>query len=364
MAIIFSHKKNKPIAVGLYDPHSPIRIKLLHFGGGLTLDSAWFKQKIEQAYQVRLPLLQPSQQTNSYRLIHGENDGLPSLVCDVYNRVGVLKLYSLIWLPYLATLVSLLQEQSNCDTLVLRLSRNVQKQTTYLHQLYDGQILLGNLAQADVIFKEHGLLFSANVVAGHKTGYFLDHRHNRKRIGFMAKRKTVLDIFAYAGGFSVHALAGGATKVVSIDISQQALAMAKRNAQLNFSKYPEKRHQLVVDDAFEAMIRLRNQRQQFDIVVVDPPSFAKSEREIPRALLSYTKLCKLAMPLVKRGGVLLMASCSSRVSSRIFYQTIQQAVYASKIPFRIIHKSQHDIDHPIGFAEGAYLKAVYYQLLA
>lgn len=356
LAIVFDKKKNKFLAIGLYDPHSPIRIKILQHHQSATINEDWFKQKIEAAYHKRAPLL--ATDTNSYRLIHGENDGLPSLIADVYDHVLVIKLYALIWLPYLKVVADLLQKTSRCSTVVLRLNRNTQQQNEALHGLKDGQILSGTLEEPVIIFKEHGIRFSANVIAGHKTGYFLDHRLNRKRVGEYAKGKKVLDVFSYAGGFSVHALAGGAKEVWSLDISAQALEMAKQNALLN-TEHPQ--HHLVAKDAFLALQEFKEAGKTFDIVVVDPPSFAKQASEVDGAIHSYTRLCRLAVPLVAKGGLLLMASCSSRVAADVFFETIETELDNSNRKYRCIDKTFHDVDHPIGFKEGAYLKCAYYQ---
>ena len=199
--------------------------------------------------------------------------------------------------------------------------------------------------------------FSANVIKGHKTGFFLDHRHNRKKIGELAKGKTVLDVFAYAGGFSVHALAGGATSVTSLDISAQALEMAVKNVSLNTHRGE---HKVLAVDAFNGLSQLHQIGQSFDLVVVDPPSFAKKESEINGALHSYTRLTRLAIPLVKPNGILMMASCSSRVSADLFFETIEKCLVSSGRHFQLIEKTFHDVDHPIGFSEGAYLKVGYY----
>jgi 23S rRNA (cytosine1962-C5)-methyltransferase len=357
LAIIYDNKKNKFLAVGLYDPFSPIRIKLLQFKKSARINDEWFHQKITAAYEKRQSLL--ATDTNSYRFVHGENDGLPSLIADVYADVLVVKLYSLIWLPYLSDIFKNLLEISKCQTLVLRLSRNVQQQTDALQGLEDGQVLYGNLENEVVVFKEHGVLFSANVIHGHKTGYFLDHRHNRKHIGTLSKNKSVLDIFAYAGGFSVHALAGGAKEVVSLDISEQALEMAKDNALLNKL---EANHKVLAGDAFEKMEQLSQQNKKFDIVVVDPPSFAKRDSERDRAIRSYGQLTKLAIKLVAKNGLLVMASCSSRVSADEFFRTVTYELERSNKKFEETNRTFHDVDHPIGFPEGAYLKCGYFQL--
>jgi 23S rRNA (cytosine1962-C5)-methyltransferase len=353
LAIIFDKKKDKFLAAGLYDPYSPIRIKALQFNTPATINPTWFAGKIEQAYERRKPLLETD--TNSYRLIYGENDGLPSLVADVYDQVLVVKLYSLIWIPYLQQVLPPLLRLSQCSTAVLRLSRNVQQHPRQLYSLADGQVIHGQLKEEVVIFREHGLRFSANVVKGHKTGYFLDHRHNRKRVGELAKGKRVLDVFAYAGGFSVHALAGGAITVTSLDISEQALEMAKQNAMLN---EVADRHETLAGDAFEQMEALRKQGKQFDLVIVDPPSFAKKASERERALQAYQRLAQLSAELVTKDGLLLLASCSSRVSAEDFFEAVKGVLPTS---FEVLDHTYHDVDHPVGFPEGAYLKAVYFK---
>lgn len=353
LAVIFDRKKDKFLAAGLYDPYSPIRIKALQFNTPATINAAWFAKKIEQSYERRLPLLQTD--TNSYRLVYGENDGLPSLVADVYDYVLVVKLYALVWLPYLEEVLMPLLRLSGCRTAVLRLSRNVQQHPAQCYGLKDGQVIHGELPGEVIVFREHGLRFSANVVRGHKTGYFLDHRHNRKRVGELAQGRKVLDVFAYAGGFSVHALAGGAEEVVSLDISEQALGMAKENAALNGVAA---RHRTLAGDAFEQMEVLRQKEDRFGLVIVDPPSFAKKASERDRALQAYRRLAQLSADLVAPQGVLLLASCSSRVSAEDFFDAVT-AVLPPR--FKEFDRSFHDVDHPVGFPEGAYLKALYFQ---
>jgi 23S rRNA (cytosine1962-C5)-methyltransferase len=355
IAIIFSHTKNKAIGVGLYDPDSPIRIKMLHSGSGATIDSAYFSKKINVAYTRRIELLET--ETNSYRLLFGENDGFPGLIADVYNKVLVVKLYSTIWFPYFNTILESLLETSGCDCAVLRLSRNLQANKEVVHK--DGEILFGELEHEVVEFVEHGVHFSANVIRGHKTGYFLDHRANRKRVGELSEGKTVLDVFSYAGGFSVHALAKGATEVTSLDISKQALEVAVANGKLNqFSG----KHKIIAGDAFEVMQQFIKDKTTFDIVVIDPPSFAKSQKEIERAKKKYMQLAQLGEQLCKKGGMLVLASCSSRVSAEAFFEINKLALISQSRKFLLHLATTHDIDHPISFAEGAYLKCGYYNL--
>ncbi len=354
LAIIYGQKSNKVMAVGLYDPDSPIRIKVIHHGGGATIDSNFFKEKIEAAFEQRKLLLETD--TNAYRLIFGENDGLPGLIADIYDRVGVLKLYSAIWLPYLEWLVPHIAEVAQLETVVLRLSRNLQKLPLAVKE---GDVLYGKLESPEVIFQEYGVRFKTNVLLGHKTGFFLDHRANRHRIGEMARGKTVLDVFAYAGGFSVHALAGGAKEVNSVDMSRQALELASQNGKLN---NPAGKHITLTGDAFDLLQSMVKRGQQFDIVVIDPPSFAKSASEIATAGNKYASLAELGAKLTVKGGTLLLASCSSRVTAEEFYAIHREVFDRIGLNYSLIGQTEHDVDHPVNFPEGAYLKSAYYQM--
>jgi 23S rRNA (cytosine1962-C5)-methyltransferase len=201
--------------------------------------------------------------------------------------------------------------------------------------------------------------FLANVIKGHKTGYFLDHRHNRQKVGQMSKGKRVLDVFSYAGGFSTHAIVGGAKEVVSIDISKHALALAKVNVALNAPNAP---HEIYVTDAFEGMQNLIDQGKKFDIVIVDPPSFAKMSADVPAAKKSYIRLAQLAILLVNPGGMCVMASCSSRIDRDDFFELVEQGFDSQEKSYRLIEKTYHDIDHPIAFPEGSYLKTGYFRI--
>jgi len=357
LAIIFGKRKNGMIGIGLYDADSPIRIKMIYSDSqAVKIDDGFFLRKIKHAYQKRLPLLQT--ETTSYRLLFGENDGFPSLIADVYDSVLVVKIYSEIWLPYLKTILDSLLQVSGCKTLVIRLSRGLQNSDS--HQLKDGEVVYGTLENEVVEFVEHGVNFSANVIKGHKTGYFLDHRENRRQVGLLSKNKTVLDVFSYAGGFSVHALANNAKEVTSLDISAQALEIAKQNGKLNIFSG---KHYTLAGDAFKILEQLISEKKKFDVVVIDPPSFAKQQTEILLAKKKYAQLARLGEKLTAREGLLVLASCSSRVSSTAFYDINEQTLKSAKRSFSLEQQTEHDIDHPIGFPEGAYLKSGYYRFL-
>lgn len=357
LAIVFSKNKNKVVGLGLYDANSPIRIKMIHNAETkVKIDADFFQHKIGLAFEKREELLRTN--TNSYRLLFGENDGFPGFIADVYNKVLVVKLYSEIWLPYLEPILESLQQISKAETVVMRLSRSLQNSKN--HTLKDGEVIYGTLENEVVEFVEHGVNFSANVIKGHKTGYFLDHRDNRRRVGELSKGKTVLDVFSYAGGFSVHALANEATEVTSLDISKQALDMARENGKLN--NYSGM-HKTISGDAFEKMKDLIESGKTYDVVVIDPPSFAKQQSEIELAKKKYAQLAELGEKLTAKNGILVLASCSSRVLAQSFFDLNNRVLNSQSRLFETELKTKHDSDHPITFSEGAYLKCGYYRFL-
>ena len=357
LAIIFGKNKNKVVGLGLYDGNSPIRIKIIHNADTkVKVNADFFHYKIKLAFDKRAELLRTN--TNSYRLLFGENDGFPGLIADVYNKVLVVKLYSEIWLPYLQSILESLQHISNTETIVMRLSRGLQSSNN--HTLKDGEVIYGTLENEVVEFVEHNVNFSANVIKGHKTGYFLDHRANRKRVGELSEGKTVLDVFSYAGGFSVHALANGATEVTSLDISKQALDMARANGKLN--NY-DGNHKTISGDAFDEMRSLIEKGKTYDVVVIDPPSFAKQQSEVELAKKKYAQLAELGVKLTAKNGMLVLASCSSRVLAQAFFDLNTRVLNSQSRLFETELKTKHDSDHPISFPEGAYLKCGYYRFL-
>lgn len=354
LAILFSQNDNQVYAIGLYDPKSPIRIKIIHFNGSKNIDYQFFKNKIIKAFKIRKPLFEHN--TNAYRLIFGENDGFPGLIVDVYSQVGVVKLYSEIWLPYLDILVDQVVNIAKLKSIVLRLSRMLQKLDL---PLKEGDILYGYLKDPEIRFQEYGVHFQTHLLSGHKTGFFLDHRANRHKVGQLSRGKEVLDVFSYAGSFSVHALVGGAKEVISIDISKQALQLATINVELN---NPPGKHKALAGDAFNLLKKLIRESRQFDIVVIDPPSFAKSKKEIEGARKKYAELAMLGAQLTKKEGLLLLSSCSSRLNADEFLELHKTEFRRLNVNYTLESLTLHDIDHPVRFEEGRYLKTAYYKI--
>ncbi|MEO6123409.1 MAG: class I SAM-dependent rRNA methyltransferase [Ilumatobacteraceae bacterium] len=345
-------------AIGLYDPSSPIRIRILHQGKPLTIDEAWWTAKIRAATERREPVLRAGD-TTGYRVIHGENDGLSGLVLDRYAGTFVLKLYAASWLPHLATIVPIIERELQPERLIVRFSRDVAGQP--LFGLREGVALIGDAPTEPVMFNEHGLMFEADVIHGQKTGHFLDQRDNRNKVRPLAKGLNVLDLFSCTGGFSVYAAAGGATSVHSVDLSAQALETAKRNMAHNafIKNVAAAKHTTQVGDVFDVLKSYVEQKRRYDMVIVDPPSFARRNSDHDRALHAYRRLTRLALELVDNDGILVQSSCSSRVRNDEFFDGIHAAAASTPIRVSEMLRTTHGADHPIGFPEGAYLKTMF-----
>jgi 23S rRNA (cytosine1962-C5)-methyltransferase len=358
LAVIFD-RDNRFLAIGLYDPSSPIRVRVLHHGSPLSIDAEWLTGRIGEAHERRTGLLETD--TSGYRLIHGENDRMPGLIVDRYGENLVVKLYSAAWIPHLRSVLPSLIDLLAPERIVLRLSRAVQKQADELSGLHDGQLLHGPRLTGPVLFRENGLVFEADLLKGQKTGFFLDQRDNRARVGARSRGRSVLNVFSYTGGFSLYAARGGARAVTSLDLSGPALAAAERNFghNLHIASVANAAHHLLRGDAFDVLRDLGRDQQRFDVVILDPPSFAKSQGEIDGAIRSYQKLTRLGLDVLGSGGLLVAASCSSRVSEAAFVEAVTGAARKAGRPLRVIEQTGHAIDHPIVIPEAAYLKCVF-----
>ncbi|MCP4290512.1 MAG: class I SAM-dependent rRNA methyltransferase [bacterium] len=359
LAILYDQKRDF-VGIGLFDPESPIKIRVLHRGQPTKLDTKWFQKKLDSVFQRRSELINDPQ-TTGYRLVSGENDGIPGLVVDRYEGTLVFKLDTVAWLPHLEALISVFKDLLDPERIVLRASRTVINSSFCPAHIKDGCVIFGEELNGPIIFRENGLRFEAEPIIGQKTGFFLDQRDNRDRVGKLSKGETVLNVFSYTGGFSLFAASNAAKSVTSLDLSQPALDAAQRNFDLNqdiinISKTP---HILMRDDAFSALEELSKKSQKYGIVILDPPSFAKKQTDIPGALIAYGKLAKLGLQVLKKGGVLVSASCSARVSADDFFETVIRAAAACGRPLQVIEKTGHAVDHPVGFSEGAYLKCLF-----
>lgn len=357
LAVVFDRDR-KFVAIGLWDPASPIRIKVLHHRTPAAIDASWWDGVVHEALEQRRVFVgAPDADELGYRILNGENDGTPGLVADRYAAVVVVKVYSAAWFPHLRSMVAALQAATGAAAIVLRLARVVAAGETF--GLADGDVLAGDLPDGPVRFREAGLAFDVDVRRGQKTGHFLDQRHNRTRVGKLAPDRHVLDVFASTGGFSVHAAAGGARSVHAIDLSAPTLAVADHNMGIN-RDHPAVaacRFSTEVGDGFDVLTRLGNQRASYDLVIVDPPSFAHRQADVERAVRAYGRLTRLALAVIRPGGVLVQASCSARVPADRFFEVVYDAASTAGRDLREIARTGHDVDHPVTFPEGAYLKA-------
>ena len=356
LAVIYD-RKDRFLAVGLFDPDSPIRVRILHAGKPQTIDLAWWEARLEQALARRRDWFDA--QTTGYRLIHGESDGWPGLVLDRYDTTLVLKLYTAAWLPWLDETLALLKENVPCERIVLRLSRNMERRP--LARRVGEIIFYGHAvpeAGAPVIFLESGLRFEADVLRGQKTGFFLDQRENRREVETLARGRRVLNAFSFSGGFSVYAARGGAAAVTDLDISAHALAAAQRNFALNqnFPGVAACHHDTAQGDAFEW---LAASAAKFDLVVLDPPSLAKRATEQAGALRAYERLATLGIARLAPDGILVAGSCSAHVPAEEFFEVIRRAAAKSGRKFAELKTLRHPPDHPATFKEGEYLKVIY-----
>lgn len=356
LAVIYD-RNNRFLAAGLFEPESPIRVRLLHSGKPVQIDEEWWRRRLQSAIERRADLF--DNLTTGFRWINGESDGWPGLVLDRFNTTLVLKIYTGIWLSRLPELVQLINTQLQPERIVLRLSRNLQAMAFSQFVISDGQVIHGPPLTGPVVFQETGLNFEADVLRGQKTGFFLDQRENRRHVEALAAGREVLNAFSFSGGFSLYAARGGARSVSDLDISRHALESSQRNFKLNESnpRVAGCRHELVQADVFEWLKQER--ALKFDLIVLDPPSLAKREVEREGALGAYGALATAGMERLRSGGILLACSCSAHVRTEEFYSVIRRAAEKSGRAFSELRTAGHAPDHPATFAEAQYLKAIY-----
>jgi 23S rRNA (cytosine1962-C5)-methyltransferase len=364
IAVIYD-RRDGFLALGLYDPESPLRVRILHTGPPATLNADWWRHHLDTTLARRQELIEAaapaSGRTNGFRLINGESDGWPGLVVDRYASTLVLKLYTAAWLPRLDEVVTLLRETLPWATaLVLRLSRNLVETARQSYQRAEGFLFSDDdPPQETVVFRENGLCFEAGVRHGQKTGFFLDQRDNRARIEPLAAGRDVLNAFSFSGGFSLYAARGGARSVTDLDLSEHALASARRNFALNRDDDPAVAscpHHSVQADAFAWLARPSPER--YDMIIVDPPSLARRESERAGALEGYAHLNASAVARLRTGGVLVSASCSAHVDEAEFFSAIRRTVRDAGRSFQELWTSNHAVDHPAAFKEARYLKCL------
>jgi 23S rRNA (cytosine1962-C5)-methyltransferase len=298
-----------------------------------------------------------SERTTAFRLINGEGDFLPGVVVDYYEGYAVIVLDSPALEVLLPWLVDALQAIPEAGGIRIRGILQRRRGKAGATQEEKVQPVWGKPLPAQLIISENGLRLRANLLSGQKTGLFLDHRDNRARIEACAKGRRVLNLFAYSGAFSLYAARGGATRVTSVDLAEAALADARENFRLN--GFDAECHELVTQDAF-AYLKDSPSERAFDLVIVDPPSFARRMDQVKQAKKAYARLFALAAARVSDGGYLALGSCTARVSPEDFRSIASDAVSQTRASLQIIAETGHAPDHPVQSAhpEGRYLKFI------
>ena len=292
---------------------------------------------------------------NSYRLIYAESDNIPGLIVDRYGEVLVLQSLTAGSEFWKKTLADLLLEETGLSTIYERSDADVRELEGLEPKI---GILRGALSSFIFPITEHNLKFNVNLESGHKTGFYLDQRENRRRVREFAKDKDVLDCFSYTGGFTANALAGGAKSVLSIDSSAEALALAKENIALNDLSI--EKTNFLEGDVFQLLRKFRDENRSFDMIILDPPKFAPTAAQAEKAARGYKDINLLAFKLLQPGGVLVTFSCSGGVDAALFQKIIAGAALDAGVEAQIIEHLSQASDHPVSlyFPEGAYLKGL------
>src|SRR5215468_383328 len=340
------------LAWAAHSPQSQIRARVWSWNEGASIDEGFVGERVADAIARRKAL---ANATDAVRLVHGEADELPGVVCDRYGDVAVFQFSSTGGDRWREPIVDAVLAETGCRTAYERSDLDVRQ----LEGLPPRSgVLRGELAAADVEIVEHGLRYGIDVVRGQKTGFYLDQRANRDRVRALASGGDVLNCFCYTGGFTLNALAGGARSVLSLDSSGAALALARENARRN--GFADARADWLEADVFTALRGLRDAGRRFDLIVLDPPKFAPTAAHAPKAARAYKDINLLALKLARPGGLLVTFSCSGGVSPELFQKIVAGAAADAGAVTQMLERLQADADHPVllSFPEGEYLKGL------
>jgi 23S rRNA (cytosine1962-C5)-methyltransferase len=341
------------IAWAAYSSQSQIVARVWSWQAQETIDAEFFRRRIAAALTLRKDL-DLDQRSNAMRLIHGESDGLPGLIVDRYADVLVLQLGSAGAERWRDIVADCLQE--TCQPVCIY-ERSDSDGRAREGLPLSNQILRGQLPR-DLRICENGMDITVDVAAGQKTGFYLDQRDNRFLVGKLSAGRDVLNCFCYTGGFSLHALRGGANTVLSIDSSVTALGLARGNVELN--GLDASRVQWQENDVFEALRKLRDQDRKFDLIVLDPPKFAPTAAFADKAARAYKDINLLGFKLLRPGGILATFSCSGGIGDDLFQKIVAGAALDAGVDAQIVDRLNAAADHPVllSFPEGAYLKGL------
>lgn len=358
-AVVDLVEGGKFMARGFFDPLSAIAVRVLTRDPAETIDAAFFSRRVAACLALRQELLELAD-TDSHRVVHGESDGLPGVVVDRYAGFCVLKLYSAGLLPYRGMIVDALRAAVANSGAALKgvVGRDEvgRDDGEGDEGRGEGRVLWGAEAPRPLVITERGVKFGVDVYAGQKTGFFLDQRENRHLVRRLARGRDVLNCFSYSGGFSVNAALGGAKSVFSVDQDADAIALARDNFELN--GLTATKFDFLAADVFALLDSFKKEGRTFDLVILDPPAFAKSQKAVEAALDGYASLNRQALALLRPGGLLCTASCSARVTAEAFQDAVKEAAHKAQVDLALVEERYQPPDHPVRlqFKEGRYLK--------
>jgi len=336
--------QKKILATGYYGSGS-ITARVLKFDP-IAIDTAFYTEKISQAYSLRQKLgLVENTETNAYRLVHGEGDGLPGLIIDIYNGLAVLQTHSQ-------------GIQRDIDQISLAVKDVMGNRLTEIHVRSADKSQEKKMQESVVEILEYGNKFKVDYINGQKTGFFIDQRENRNLLGEYSKGKKILNAFSYSGGFTIYALRAGADEVHSLDSSASAMELVKEN--LDANGLGSANHKSIVEDALAYINSNQARDEAYDIVVLDPPAFAKHKSARHKAIQAYKRLNARAMNIMKPDSILFTFSCSQVVTPDLFYSTVRAAAIETGKTVQILHHLHQPSDHPVSIyhPEGEYLKGL------
>lgn len=342
--------KNNFLASG-YFSDGTIAVRIISFQK-TEINQDFWNTKVQNAYNVRESLaLTNNATTNIYRLMHAEGDGISGLIIDFYNGTAIIQAHAIGIYNFLDE-ISLALQHVYGDKLIAIYNKSAESIAKQTNETVENGYIYQN-GEPNVVGLEYGNQFNLDWINGQKTGFFLDQRENRQLIANYSKGKKVLNTFCYSGGFSVYALKAGATEVHSVDSSQKAIDLTDANIKLNKLK----NHTSVVSDTLDY---LKDNTIDYDVIILDPPAYAKSKKAQHNAIQGYKRLNLMALKHIKPGGILFTFSCSQAIHRKMFYDTLTAAAIESDRNIRVLHHLSQPADHPVNIyhPEGEYLKGL------
>jgi 23S rRNA (cytosine1962-C5)-methyltransferase len=355
---VVSHE-GRPLGRAAWSPASQIRARMWSFDAAEPVDHAFFKRRVAASVARRAALPELAGQ-QGLRLIHAESDGLPGIIADRYGDTVVVQLTTAGADKWRGAIADSLHKATGCTRIYERSDVEVRKLeglepvTGWIH---------GAAGEEELVIAENGVRMTVDIVGGHKTGFYLDQRENRRRVAQLARERRVLNCFCYTAGFSLQALAGGAREVLSLDSSGPALATAQRNLALN-PQLDASRALWRETDVFSELRNLRAAGERYDLIILDPPKFAHTAAQAERASRAYKDINLQALQLLAPGGLLMSYSCSGGISAELFQKIVAGAALDAGRTARVVQHLHGAADHPVdlAFPEGEYLKGLLLQV--